>query len=468
METRLEAVRRILDTATDQGTPGAPYHDGVGRFWQLPRDQFVAAVVYGEQVIVPGHPEDSALIKALKGLPPFDNTQFARMPLARTPVTDADITFIENWITDGCPDSDAEARRGGRQAAGRHGRHRDDRPPRATIAERLRSIEPIESIADLQRHLQLAIEIEHATLPPYLAALYSLKDTGTSGRNYATYGVILQVVQEEMLHLALACNLLNAVGGHPRLAYADFIPRYPTKLPQEDADFEVHIERCSDAALATFQKIEFPNYPLPPAERREVGYRTIGEFYENVKAGLVRLNGELGPTALFSGDPALQVTQANPAPRGSLIEVVDLPSACNAIDEIVEQGEGAHPPGDTVPAEDRPHYFNFTDIRMGSIHGSNGTVLSPEQQFDSTAVWPMIADPRLAGADVRQQSLPFNQKYSDLLRSLETVFNGHPEMISASVSPMFAVRREFVRLVGTPIPNSASNYGPTFEYVDPV
>src|SRR5262245_65353516 len=105
-ETRLEAVRRILNTATDQVTPGNPFHGGKRRFWNLSRDEFVNAVIYGQKVIVLGKPEDSALIKSLRGTAPFDGTRFPRMPVARPPVSDGDIAFIAKWILDKCPDSD--------------------------------------------------------------------------------------------------------------------------------------------------------------------------------------------------------------------------------------------------------------------------------------------------------------------------------------------------------------------------
>ena len=110
METRLDAVRRILDAAANQGTPGNPNHQGLGRFWNLPLDQFKTCVVYGQQVIVPSNPDTSALIKALKGTAPFDGTMFPRMPLGRPPVKDSDIAFIAKWITDGCPATDPKAR----------------------------------------------------------------------------------------------------------------------------------------------------------------------------------------------------------------------------------------------------------------------------------------------------------------------------------------------------------------------
>lgn len=107
METRLEAVRRILDAAVDGRNP---FHQGKRRFWNLPRDQFVSATVYGEAVIVLGKPDESALIRALWGVAPFDGSNFPRMPIGGTAVNDTDIAFIAQWILDHCPDSDSDAR----------------------------------------------------------------------------------------------------------------------------------------------------------------------------------------------------------------------------------------------------------------------------------------------------------------------------------------------------------------------
>jgi len=38
----------------------------------------------------------------------------------------------------------------------------------------------INSIESLRQHLQLAFVIEHATLPPYLSALYSIRERNPS------------------------------------------------------------------------------------------------------------------------------------------------------------------------------------------------------------------------------------------------------------------------------------------------
>ena len=69
---------------------------------------------------------------------------------------------------------------------------------------------PLKTLEDLRQHLQWAIELEHTTLPPYLCALYSIKP----GTNSEAVDVIASVFIEEMLHMTLAANVLNAVGGN--------------------------------------------------------------------------------------------------------------------------------------------------------------------------------------------------------------------------------------------------------------
>ena len=59
--------------------------------------------MYDVKVIVLGNPDESGLVKALRGRAPFDSTTFSRMPLGRPPVSEPDIVFIEQWIRDGCP-----------------------------------------------------------------------------------------------------------------------------------------------------------------------------------------------------------------------------------------------------------------------------------------------------------------------------------------------------------------------------
>lgn len=86
---------------------------------------------------------------------------------------------------------------------------------------------PITTIDELYAYLHAALQLEHATIPPYLTALYSIRP----GTNSGPVHVIRVVLVEEMLHLTLVANILNAVGGTPCLTRSDFVPSYPTYLP---------------------------------------------------------------------------------------------------------------------------------------------------------------------------------------------------------------------------------------------
>jgi len=79
---------------------------------------------------------------------------------------------------------------------------------------------------DLHEHLEWAMAIELLTIPPYLYALYSIKD-----RDAVSAKLIRSIVAEEMLHLALAANVLLAVGGNPRFYDSNFAPSYPLRIP---------------------------------------------------------------------------------------------------------------------------------------------------------------------------------------------------------------------------------------------
>lgn len=109
----------------------------------------------------------------------------------------------------------------------------------------------------LRQHLQTALEIEHATIPTYFTALATIKD------NYNTevQDIFRQILIQEMLHLALAANLLNAVGGEPVLFSENFIPLYPTRIPGGlMPQLQVPIEKCTIALIADiFMAIEQPS-----------------------------------------------------------------------------------------------------------------------------------------------------------------------------------------------------------------
>ena len=83
------------------------------------------------------------------------------------------------------------------------------------------------TVQDLRNDLQTALEIEHATIPPYMTALATLEP----GKNDDIIHRLREVFIQEMFHLTLVANILNAVGGKPTLNDPGFIPGYPSALP---------------------------------------------------------------------------------------------------------------------------------------------------------------------------------------------------------------------------------------------
>ncbi|MGK0225697.1 MAG: hypothetical protein ACI8XD_000506 [Thermoproteota archaeon] len=81
------------------------------------------------------------------------------------------------------------------------------------------------SINDVKQSLQQAVELEFATLPPYLYAWCTI------GSNHVARGRILDIVHQEMVHMMLACNILNSLGQVPIIASPGTVPKYPGPLP---------------------------------------------------------------------------------------------------------------------------------------------------------------------------------------------------------------------------------------------
>ena len=86
-----------------------------------------------------------------------------------------------------------------------------------------------EVLKKLKQHLQTAMLLELSTLPPYLCAMWSIH--GTSEHAVHVKKFILTIVQEEMLHLSMACNILNAIGGSPVFNEPSIHPVFPCSLP---------------------------------------------------------------------------------------------------------------------------------------------------------------------------------------------------------------------------------------------
>jgi ferritin-like protein len=304
------------------------------------------------------------------------------------------------------------------------------------ILLRAELFEGLDQIKKLREVLQTALELEHATIPPYLAAAFSL-----AGANATIRSLVLDVAREEMLHMTLVCNVLNAIGGQPRLKGADFLPRYPTHLPGAVQDqLIVPIESFSLRLLETvLMQIEQPEDPKDfPVAAAVGGPRTIGQFYAQIKA-VLQTN-----KSAFTGDPDRQVLVT--IDDDDSFAVTDVESAVRAIDLIVGQGEGTPTSPLEGPNGEPAHYYRFAEILKGRELKEDPSV--PEGfsysgepiPFDPKGVLAIKPNVKLADLPIDSQAHQlaeqFNRDYGTMLTELHRTFNGEPDRLDLATNLM--------------------------------
>jgi len=300
----------------------------------------------------------------------------------------------------------------------------------------------VENREHLWNLLIQAAQIEHLIMCQYLYATFSLKtgpDEGlTAEQSEAVerwHKVLTGVAVEEMLHLALVLNVMTAIGAAPILSRPNF-PRQSEYLPP---GVQFALMPFGDASLTHFLYLERPEGmervdaagfvpaapPPDPVRPDEVmprmqGFATVGHLYRGIEAGLSHLAGRLGERALFVGPPRAQATpELFQWPQ--LIAVTGLASARAAVDEIIEQGEGAR--GDWQQA----HYGRFLGIwEEYSRLREQDPAFQParpviaaftRQPFDIAEPQPLLTDPLTRGV-----AELFNLGYEVLLHTLTRFF----------------------------------------------
>jgi hypothetical protein len=287
-----------------------------------------------------------------------------------------------------------------------------------------------------------ATQLEHMIMCQYLYAAFSLKRDPTEGltaeQAVATgrwRQVLRDIAIEEMLHLALVCNVMSAIGAAPMIGRPNFPQRsayFPPSVQLDllpfGADALTHflyLERPE--GMERMDAVEFvptapPHAPVEPGEvmPRTQDFLTVGHLYRAIQQGLTDLAWRLGERALFVGPPRAQATPEM-FRWPDLIAVTDLASAQQAIETIIEQGEGAR--GDWQPA----HYGRFLGIwdeysRLAAADPAfqpARPVLAAftQQPFDLTAEPPLISDPA-----TRQVARLFALGYEVLLQVLTRFF----------------------------------------------
>lgn len=332
---------------------------------------------------------------------------------------------------------------------------------------------PIRDIDSLRSHLQTAIEIEHSTIPTYLCALYSIQEDS----NTFAYQTIQSVVMEEMLHMLLAANILNAVGGAPAINNKDFIPEYPTYLPHSSDQFLVPLQKFSKDTISVFLDIEKPAKRLAPPQA--CNYDTIGQFYTAVKHGLRYLQATT-KGGIFTGKKEYQLTAHNYyGGGGKLLAIHHLDDAILAINEIIGQGEGMN--GSIIDTDHKlfgedieyAHYFKFNEImherRYRPTDSPHEAPSGKAVKVNWDAVYNMQPNPKMAdyepGSELWNKTLAFNRTYMALLDSIHNACNGQPPVLMQAIPLMYDLKYKAIELMNTPTGKGGTMAGPSFEYV---
>src|SRR5919108_13538 len=250
-----------------------------------------------------------------------------------------------------------------------------ERGPNGQVAEPPLRVETREELVYL---LGEASELEHGLLCEYLYAQFSLKRSVDEGvtpeqlaRIQAWESTLIDIAKQEMLHLALATNILTAIGAAPHFER----PNFPILSRWYPPDVQIALVPFGERALRHFMYLERPEgMPLDDAEgfaalqqiqpltaddpqltARPEEWHTVGHLYRGIEAGLTYLVDRYGEQQVFIGPPEAQAT--TPVFEWpQLTAVTNLASASAAIELIVEQGEGAR--GDWV----KSHFGKFVGI----------------------------------------------------------------------------------------------------------
>ncbi len=322
--------------------------------------------------------------------------------------------------------------------------------------------------------LQTAIDVEFSTIPPYLCALWSIKD-----ELHPAATSIREVVQEEMLHMALACNLLTAIGGVPEINSRP--PTYPGPLPGGlHKGLEVTLSGLSFGSLEAFMRIETPSnvFPLDQEEENwprtitDHGHeKTIGDFYDKIKKAMKILDPPLSQELQVTGPLAY----ANVGDQAGVEWAIDL---------ISHQGEGSTTsPFESEHSNDLAHFYRFAQVYVESE-----LVWSPTKQHFERGepaplpdVWPMGVVPedgwdkeikkveRKERERVAYHLDQFDIVYSKLLDLLQTTWTtrgGQAALIEA-YETMFKLQDHALPLMQVEIPGGdGRTFGPCFRYRD--
>ena len=334
-------------------------------------------------------------------------------------------------------------------------------------------------LAWLKQALQWAIELEFFTIPPYLTAFWSVKDSSDP-----VAVAIREVLIEEMLHMSLACNMLVSIGGIPKIDDPEVVPRYPNPMPGGVKPLlTVALEGLSETAIRTFMAIEEPETDISTLEavRADETFTRIGEFYdaiENAFYGIDEIESLMtreGQVEGYFGETQQPDGSDVPKSIGTLSEV----SA--AIKLIKDQGEGTSEDIGDPDTGELAHYYRFKEIDVGKklvfIPGRDWVHAGPEVAMPDR--WPVVKVPpggyRIEDVDdenVWANMQQFDVAYTKVIRQLQLAWTpdaglegGQAALHKGLELMMSDLPRLARQIMQVSKDNQNQNYAPNFRYV---
>ena len=311
-------------------------------------------------------------------------------------------------------------------------------------------------LAWLEQALQSAVSVEFSTIPPYLCALWSIKD-----ELHPVAKSIRNVVHEEMLHMSLACNMLTAIGRVPQINNPNTVPQYPGHIPgMVHPELMVTLSGLSDASLDVFIAIEAPSFGEPAADPAQTsGYKTIGAFYESIRAAFQNLRPRITTDRQVTGPLAFMVME-------------DLDTVDKAISFILDQGEGSKASPQVHGTHELAHYYRFLEVRHRrrcSGVDQDGHASFDGKPLEFPAVWPMAVVPKGGylrpdvPADVWELIEACDRTFTEMLGRLQSVWeNGGQASLVRAIESMFALSQASRPLMQKEIGQGPGTYGPCF------
>ena len=370
------------------------------------------------------------------------------------------------------------ARQAGRQDRGRrpaagpaHGGVIVIRLRRAMVAGLEGDTPAVQPVRDA---LQLAIELEQPR-SPYLYTMLSLDPS----KNAAIVQLIDSVVVDEMLHMVLSANVLNAIGGSPEIDKPDVraaVPRTLARLRRVRSHGAPAAVLDGAPRRADRHRAAGGSPDLPPAAvAGGEDHVTIGEFYDTIRGAL----------DVLLGDSAFDASGRNQVPPdlmdGSIV-VTNVATATAAIDTIVRQGEGTTTSPLDAASGEMAHYYRFEEIKHGHLLVALPDPKTPDTAysytgaavpFDDTGVYPVPCDPRahgfpngyLPGSAQAQMNDAFNSTYTGLLGVLHALVNGDATnaRFSAALGIMMSLKSQATGMAAG-LARPGLHVGPTFQY----